>query len=178
MSGSATFDLTEQDHVDAVHAHTSRIFSKISWVLLSVTLLFIPIDIWAGVPITEDAAFWFFLALALLFLAWDWAARDWIVRRAFRQGEAMRTPIRIEWDNRAIRFGTDMSNSEYQWRRFYRWLASKKSLLLYRDSQFFVVIPRRAIPEGGIEEMVAALKSAGVRERGKLQSAQSRPMSS
>jgi hypothetical protein len=178
LSGSATFELTEQDHVDAVRAHTGRIFGKLSWVLLGVAFLFPLLDLWAGVSIIEDTAFWICLGLAMFFLAWDWIARDWIIRRAFRQGEAMHTTIRIEWDEQAIRFHTDMSNSEYGWNRFYRWLASSKSLLLYRDSQFFIVIPRRALSEGGVENIISALKAAGIREKGKLQSAQSRPISS
>jgi hypothetical protein len=167
LNGSATFELTAQDHVDAVHAHTGRITGKISWALLFVAFLFPLLDLWAGVSILEDMAFWIVLGLALFFLAWDWVARDWVVRRAFRQGEAMRTPIRIEWDNQAIRFHTDMSDAEYGWNRFYRWAASKKSLLLYRDSQFFLVIPRRALSEGAAEDIGAALTAAGVREKGR-----------
>ena len=167
MSGTATFELTEQDHVDAVHAHSGRIFGKISWALLFVAFLFPLLDLWAGMSIMEDTAFWIVLGLALFFLSWDWVARDWIIRRAFRQGEAMHTAIRIEWDEQAIRFHTDMSNSEYGWNRFYRWLASKKSLLLYRDSQFFIVIPRRALPEGAAEEMISALRAMAVREKGR-----------
>ncbi len=162
----STFELVEQDHVDAVHTHTGRIFGKISWALLLVAFLFPLVDLWAGLPIMEDTAFWFFLAVAIFFLAWDWVARDWVIRRAFRQGEAMRSPIRIEWDEQAIRLKTEMSNSEYRWERFYRWMASKKSLLLYRDSQFFVVLPRRALPDGATEEIIAALQSAGVRQKG------------
>jgi YcxB-like protein len=167
MSGNATFELVEQDHVDAVHAHTGRIFGKLSWALLGVAFLFPLLDLWAGVPIIEDTAFWICLGLAIFFLTWDWIARDWIIRRAFRQGEAMHTAIHIEWDEQAIRFRTDMSNSEYRWDRFYRWLASKRSLLLYRDSQFFVVIPRRALPAGAAEDMIVALKASGVREKGR-----------
>lgn len=178
MSGSATFELVEQDHVDAIHTHTGRIFGKLSWALLGVSFLFPLLDLWAGVPIMEDTAFWICLSLAIFFLAWDWVARDWVIRRAFRQGEAMHTAIRIDWDEQAIRFHTEMSNSEYGWNRFYRWMASKKSLLLYRDSQFFIVIPRRAVPGQAVDEMIAALKAAGVREKGRLQSAQSSPMSS
>ena len=165
MSGSATFELVEQDHVDAVHAHTGRIFGKISWALLFVAFLFPVVDLWAGFPIMEDTAFWFFLAVAIFFLAWDWVARDWIIRRAFRQGEAMHSPIRIEWDDQAIRFQTDMSKSEYHWDRFYRWMASKKCVLLYRDSQFFIVIPRRALPAMAAEDMISALGASGVREK-------------
>jgi hypothetical protein len=178
VSGSTTFELTAQDHVDAVHTHTGRVFGKLSWVLLGVTFLFPLLDLWTGMSIMEDTAFWFFLALAVFFLAWDWVAHDWVIRRAFRQGEAMHTPIRIEWDDQAIRFQTDMSNSEYRWDRFYRWMASNKSLLLYRDSQFFIVLPRRALPEGAAVEIIVALQSFGVREKGKRQSAQSSPMSS
>ena len=170
MSGTATFELVEQDHVDAIHAHTGRIFGKLSWALLFVALLFPLLDLWAGLSILEDTAFWIVLGLAIFFLGWDWVARDWAIRRAFRQGEAMRTPIRIEWDDQAIRLHTDMSNSEYRWGRFYRWMASRKSLLLYRDSQFFIVIPRRALPEGAVEEISAALKDAGVREKGRWKS--------
>lgn len=168
MSGTATFDLTAQDHVDAINTHTGRIFGKLSWILLGVSFLFPLIDLWAGVSILEDTAFWICLGAALFFLAWDWIARDWVIRRAFRQGEAMRSPIRIEWDTEAIRFHTDMSHSEYHWNRFYRWMASKKSLLLYRDSQFFIVIPRRTLPIGAANEIIASLKASGVREKGKV----------
>lgn len=167
MSGSATFELTAQDHVDAVHAHTGRILGRLSWILLGVAFLFPLIDLWAGMSIIDDTAFWICLSLAIFFLGWDWVARDWIIRHAFRQGEAMHPPIRIQWDPQAIRFRTEMSNSEYRWGLFYRWRASKKSLLLYRDSQFFMVIPKRALPEGAADEMVAALKAAGVREKGR-----------
>ena len=178
MSGTANFELTAQDHVDAIHTHTGRVFGKLSWVLLGVAFLFPLIDLWAGVPIIDDTAFWVCLGAALLFLAWDWIARDWLIRRAFRQGDAMRTPIRMEWDEEAIRFHTDMSDAEYRWTRFYRWMASKKSLLLYRDSQFFIAVPRRALVEGQAENMISALKAAGVREKGKFQSAHSSPISS
>ena len=167
MSGTATFELVAQDHVDAIHTHTGRIFGKLSWILLGVAFLFPLFDLWAGVSIIEDMAFWICLSAALFFLGWDWIARDWVIRRAFRQGEAMHSAIRIEWDQEAIRFHTEMSDSEYRWTRFYRWMASKKSLLLYRDSQFFVVIPRRALPAGAAEEMIAAMKAAGVKERGR-----------
>jgi hypothetical protein len=167
VSGTTTFELVEQDHVDAVHAHTGRIFGKLSWALLFVALLFPLLDLWAGLSIVNDTAFWIVLGLAVFFLAWDWVARDWAIRRAFRQGEAMHTPIRIEWDDQAIRFHTDMSNSKYRWDRFYRWMASKKSVLLYRDSQFFIVIPRRALSDGAAEDMIAVLRASGVREKGR-----------
>lgn len=178
MSGEARFEFTAQDNVDAVHTHTGRIFGKLSWVLLGVAFLFPLIDLWAGVPILQDTAFFICLGLALFFLAWDYLARDWTVRRAFRQSEAMRRPLVLRWDEASITIDTDSSHANYDWGQFWRWMGSPKSLLLYRDSQMFIPIPRRALPEGAYEEMVAALRAAGVREKGLPYSAQSRPMSS
>ncbi|HXG81647.1 MAG TPA: YcxB family protein [Sphingomicrobium sp.] len=167
MSGTAIFELTDQDQVDAVHAHTGRIFGKLAWALLFVALLFPLLDLWAGVSILEDTAFWVILAVAVWFLVWDWFARDWMVRRAYRQGQKMRSPNRLSWDERTIRFESDAGHVTWRWEQFYRWLESKKVLLLYRDSQTIFPIPVRALPEGAVDEMIAALKAAGVREKGR-----------
>lgn len=167
MSGAASFELTEQDHVDAVHAHTGRVFGKISWALLFVAFLFPLIDLWAGMSILDDTAFWIVLALAIFFLVWDWVARDWIVRRAYRQGQAMRSPNDVTWDEATISFESASGHVTWRWDQFYRWMASKKTLLLYRDSQTMFPIPVRALPEGSRDEMIAALKAAGVREKGR-----------
>jgi hypothetical protein len=45
-------------------------------------------------------------------------------------------------------------------------MASNRSLLLYRDSQFFIVIPLRTLSEGAVEEITNALKQVGVRQKG------------
>ena len=165
MSSEVTFELTAQDHVDAVHAHTGRILGKIAWALLAVSLLYPVIDLWARTPILEDTAFFIFFGLALLFLAWDYLARDWTVRRAFRQSLPMRSPIRLAWDEQAIGFHTEMSDARYEWSRFFRWRASKTTMLLYRDSQLFLLVPRRVLPEGAMDEMIAGLTTAGVKQR-------------
>jgi hypothetical protein len=177
MSGEARFEFTAQDNVDAVHTHTGRIFGKVSWALLVVAFLFPIVDIWAGAPILEDTAFFIVLGLAMFFLAWDYLARDWTVRRAFRQSEAMRTPLVMRRDEKSITIDTDASHASFDWGQFWRWMGSSKSLLLYRDSQMFIPIPRRALPDGAYEEIVAALRAAGVREKGRLYSAQSKPIS-
>ena len=178
MSGETTFDLTAQDNVDAIRTHTGRVFGKLSWALLGVAFLFPLLDVWAGVSILEDTAFWICLALALFFIGWDQLAKDWAVRRAFRQSEPMRSPITIKWDDQAIAFETRTSTARYEWKQFYRWMASRSTLLVYRDSQFMVLIPRRALPDEAYREIVDALRSAGVREKGLFQSAQSKPISS
>jgi len=150
-----------------VHAHTGRIVLKLSWALLFVALLFPLLDLWAGVPILEDTAFWVCLGLVAWFFAWDWFARDWLVRRAFRQGQKMRSPQRVSWDDQGISFESASGHVTWRWEQFHRWMASKKTLLLYRDSQTMFPIPVRAFPEGAINEMIASLKAAGVKEKGK-----------
>ena len=167
MSGSTTVELTEQDQVDAVHAHTGRIVGKLSWALLIVAFLFPLLDLWVGLPILEDPAFWICLSLAIWFLVWDWFARDWMVRRVFRQGRAMRSPNKVSWDDQTISFESASGHATFRWNQFHRWMASKKTLLLYRDSQTMFPVPVRAFPDGAVDEMIAALKSAGVREKGR-----------
>ena len=178
MSGTATYELTAQDHVDAVHTHTGRIFGKLAWVLLAAATLKGLGDVLRDQSFADDAAFWAMLGGATLLFAWDRFARDWIVRRNYRQGVAMHSSVRLGWDGEKISFHTDASQSEYRWDQFWRWIASGSSLLLYRDSQTFFPIPLRALPEGAAAEMISALEAAGVREKGRLQSAQSSPMSS
>lgn len=170
MSGEVRFEMPAQDNVDAVHTHTGRIFGKLSWVLLGVAFLFPLIDLWAGAPILEDRAFFICLGLALLFLAWDYIARDWTVRRAFRQSASMRSPLMLRWDEGSITIDTNTGHASYDWGQFWRWMGSSTTLLLYRDSQMFIPIPRRALPDGAYREMVAALRAAGVREKGLLKS--------
>ncbi len=177
MSGEVTYDLKAQDNVDAMQTHPGRLSGKLSWVILGVAFLFPLLDIWAGASILEDTAFWICVALALFFLGWDYLAKDWSVRRAFRQSEPMRSLITLKWDGQALTFETCSSTASYEWKQFYRWKPSRMTLLLYGDSQFMIPIPRRVLPDGAYEQMVAALRSAGVREKSVFQSAQSRPIS-
>lgn len=178
MSGTATYEMTEQDNVDAVNTHAGRLVWKMSGMFLVLALISFSLDWWVGFPIREDVAGWSCVGAWLFFMAWDWIARDWVVRRQFRQSQAMRSPVRLSWDEQAITFDTDLSHAVYPWKDFFRWVGSKASLLLYRDSAFFFPVPRRALPEGAFEEMIEALRVAGVREKGGFQSAQSKPMSS
>jgi hypothetical protein len=178
MSGSATYEMIAQDNVDAVNTHTGKVASKIAWVFLLLAFINFGIDWWARISIFEDVAGWACVFAWLFFLAWDWLARDWVIRRQFRQSEKMRTPIRLSWDDQAITFDTDLSHAVYPWKDFFRWMGSRTSLLLYRDAAMFFPVPRRALPDGAFEEMVAALRAAQVPEKGRFQSAQSSPMSS
>jgi len=178
MSGSVTYELTAQDNVDAINTHSGRLLGKLAWIFLLLALVNAALDWWMGISVIEDGNSWTLLGAWIFFLGWDWIARDWSVRRAFRQGEAMRSPIQLRWDDVSITFVTDTSNARYGWSQFFRWMGSKTTLVLYRDSQFLIPVPRRVLPVGAYEEMVGALGAAGVREKGKIQSAQSRPMSS
>ena len=166
MSGSASYDMTAQDNVDAVNTHTGKIATKLAWVFLLLAFVSFAVDLWAGIPILADLPGWTCVFAWLLFLAWDWLARDWIIRRQFRQSAKMRSSIRLSWDEQAITFDTDLSHSVFPWRDFYRWKGSERSLLLYRDSAMFFPVPRRALPQDACDEIVEALNKAGVSKKG------------
>jgi hypothetical protein len=178
MSGSASYEMTAQDNVDAVNTHSGRLLGKLAWIFLILALINAAIDWWVGIPVLEDSNGWTLVGAWIFFAAWDWVARDWVVRRQFRQSVNMRSPIRLSWDEQAITFDTDHSHAVYPWKDFFRWMGSGTSLLLYRDSAMMFPVPRRALPEGAYEEIVETLAAAGVRQKGKRQSAQSSPISS
>lgn len=167
MSGSVSYEMVAQDNVDAVNTHTGRIASKLAWLLLLLALINFALDWWVWRGVLEDPIGWICVAAWAFFMGWDWLARDWVIRRQFRQSEKMRSPVQLSWDDHAITFDTDLSHAAYLWKDFHRWMGSPTSLLLYRDSSFFFPVPRRALPERGYEEMVAALVASGVREKGR-----------
>ena len=169
MSGEATINFTDQDAVDAVRAHTGRISGKLSWGFLILAAIVAALDLWAGIPILSDTLIFILVGAWAFFASWDWLARDWMVRRQFRQSAAMRSPLKVQWDDRSIQFDSDFSHANYRWDQFYRWAESSKSLLLYYNGQMFIHLPRRDLPEGAAEEMVALLRTAGVREKGRWQ---------
>src|SRR5689334_8970911 len=111
MSGSATYEMTDQDNVDAVNTHTGKVATKLAWVFLVLAGINFGLDWWVGYPMLWDMAGWGCVAAWLLFMAWDWLARDWVIRRQFRQSLKMRTPIRLSWDDQAITFDTDLSHA-------------------------------------------------------------------
>jgi YcxB-like protein len=178
MSGSVTYELSAQDNVDAINAHSGKFLGKLAWVFLFLAAINVAVDWWAHFPILNDSSTWTLVGAWIFFSAWDWIARDWIIRRQYRQSVKMRSPIKLSWDDEAVTFDTDKSHAVYPWKDFFKWMGSTTSLLLYRDAGMFFPVPRRALPDDAYEEMVQALRAAGVREAGRRQSAQSRPISS
>ena len=180
MSGSTSYEMTAQDNVDAVSAYTHRQAGAIGWILLAIVSVGFWFELWRGTLANILAAGILPLVaiVGLLCLFWDYVLRERAIRRDFQQSSPMRSPIRLSWDAQAITFDTDKSHAVYPWGDFHRWEGSATTLLLFRDSSFFFPVPRRALPDGAFEEMVEALKAAGVRERGRRHSAQSNPISS
>ena len=178
MSGEATVNLSAQDAVDAARTHVGWVMGGLSWAFVLLALITAGIDLWAGVPVLSDTLIYILLGTWLFFFSWERLARDWMVRRQYRQSAAMRSPLRLHWDDQSITIDTDFSHANYRWDQFYRWAQSRRSLLLYYNGQMFIYLPRRDLPGGAAEEMAALLQAAGVREKGKRQSAQSRPISS
>jgi len=178
MTGSATFETTAEDEIDAINTYAGRAAGVLAWLALLLAEISFGVSWWYGRPMIEDQFGWACLIACVLLFGWDKVGRSWMIRRQFRQSLKMRTPIRLSWDDQAITFDTDLSHAVYPWAGFFGWNGSKTSLLLYRDSAMFFPIPRRALSEGDYERMTDALRAHGVRELGKPQSAQSRPMSS
>ena len=165
MSGDVTFELTAQDNVDAMRTHSGRLSGWLALLLFGVGNLLAAFNIHRRVDVLGDWKLWLVYGLCLVLLLWDFIGRDAVVRRQFRQGQAMNSPGRMRWDEQSLAIDTDRSQARFEWPQFYRWMDSKTTLLLYRDAGFFFAIPRRAVGDKGIEEMIAALRAAGVKQR-------------
>ena len=165
MSGEAHFEVTAQDNVDGMRTHSGRISGWLALLLFGIGNLYVAFLIYNRMPVLEDWAVWAIYLLVVILALWEFVFRDTIVRRQFRQAQAMNSPARVRWDETSLSIDTDLSQARFQWSQFHRWTTSKTSLLLYRDAGFFFVVPRRAVGDQGIVDMVAALKAAGVKER-------------
>lgn len=165
MSGEAHFELTAQDNVEGMRTHSGRMSGWLALLLFGIGNLYVAVLIYNHVPPLGDWSVWAIYLLVLLLALWEFIFRDAMVRRQFRQAQAMNSPARMRWDDSGLSIDTDRSQARFEWPQFHRWMRSKTSLLLYRDSGFFFVIPRRAVGDRGIEDMVEALKAAGVKER-------------
>ena len=165
MSGEAQFELTAQDNVDAMRTHSGRLSGWLALLLFGIGNLYVAFLIYHHIPPLGDWAVWAVYLLCLLLLLWEVVFRDAMIRRQFRQAQAMNSPARMRWDETSLSIDTDLSQARFEWPKFHRWMVSKTSLLLYRDAGFFFVIPRRAVGDQGIDDMIAALKVAGVKER-------------
>ena len=164
MSGEAAFELTAADNVRAMHTHTGRLARWIAFLVFDIGLFVAAFDLYRRTSLFADWKLWLIAGISLFLLFWDLVLRDAIVRRQFRQSR-MRSPLNMRWDDEALSIDTDAGKERFEWSRFYRWMTSKTTLLLYRDAGFFIAIPRRAVGDQGIDDMIAALKAAGVRQR-------------
>ena len=164
MSGAANFELTAEDYVGAQRGHGKRLSAWLALLFFVCAILFALVDRRIGVSPWSDWNLWLVVTIGLMFLAWEFIARDAIIRRQFRQSLPMRSPLRTRWDEKSLWIDTDNSQARYDWNRFYRWSVSRTTLMLYRDKGFFIPIPRRAFEAEQFDDMVAALKAAGVKE--------------
>lgn len=161
MSGSAEFELTGHDYVDAHRTHSGWL----ALLFFVATVMFAELDIRRGVPLTSDWNLWMIATIGLMFLLWEFAIKDAIIRRQFRQLLPMRSPLKVRWDADALWIDTDTSKARYDWTQFFRWKRSKTTLMLYRDPGFFIPIVRRAVSDGEFNDLVAALQAADVKQR-------------
>jgi hypothetical protein len=165
MSGEANFELTAEDNVDGMRTHSGRLAGWLALLSFGIGNFYAAIDIYNHVPPIGDPTLWAIYLLCMFLILWEFVVRDATIRRQFRQAQAMNSPARMRWDDKSLSIDTDLGQARFEWPQFYRWRVSKTSLLLYRDAGFLFVVPRRAVGDQGIDEMVAALKAAGVKER-------------
>ena len=89
MSGAANFELTAEDYVGAQRGHGKRLSAWLALLFFVCAILFALVDSRIGVSPWSDWNLWLVVTIGLMFLAWEFIARDAIIRRQFRQSLPM-----------------------------------------------------------------------------------------
>jgi hypothetical protein len=94
----------------------------------------------------------------------SWLAIPFNSRRTWNQRKTW-DEVHARWDSGGITMKSGHGDGNFGWSDFYRWTADRKILLLYLDARLFYVLPLRAFPPGTPNDIVVALRSAGVQQR-------------
>lgn len=88
-----------------------------------------------------------------------------VARRDFREHKVMQGEFRVDWDDQAITIEHPSGKGVLPWTVFHGWLEAQDMLLLYQTRRLFNFLPKRALPEGAVEEIIGRLRAAGVPEK-------------
>jgi hypothetical protein len=90
----------------------------------------------------------------------------WNTSRQLKQVREATAPMKTTFDEDGWRVENEFGNYRLPWNAFVKWKQSRTTLLLYRSSRMFQIIPKRmlALP-GDLDYITAQLHKAGVPDR-------------
>jgi YcxB-like protein len=144
-----TFELTEQDFVEAYKTHCSRgpsnKWRKAIWFVFLVVFLGAFI-LWAIANNTSELSSYF--PLAILGVGWFVVIR-WFQRRSmrkqFRDQPGAHGPRTVTFDGEGAHWRWEGGSSDVTWKHYIRWIEDDKQILLYSSPAYFTMLPKRGL---------------------------------
>lgn len=168
-SNECSFILSEDDFIAAQRLHFRRaltVRSSVKWFALVSILV-------AALIFVIDGAIdpvGFLFALLVMFAAFValllllWLSIPIFARRTLKQRK-IGGPVALSWDASGFRMKSEYGEANFAWSDLYRWAADRAAILLFIDERIYYALPRRAFDRSAAENLIAALKSAGIQQR-------------
>jgi hypothetical protein len=152
-----TFELREQDFVEAYKTHCSRgpssKWRKAIWFVFLVVFLGAFI-LWAIARNTTDISN--YVVLAVLAVGWFVVIR-WFqhrsMRKQFRDQPGAHGPRTVTFDAEGAHWRWDGGSSDVAWKNYMRWLEGEKQVLIYNSPANFSMLPKRALDAAQLSEL-------------------------
>jgi YcxB-like protein len=136
--------VTEQDHVSAafLHMHPRRGVGIVGILLVTLFLIALALSFRDMLQGSGGSPFWVLSAVGVYFLVYFffWLPRG--VKRLYRQARSEgKVTFAINADGFGIR--SERGEAEIPWPHFHKWKQDKKSVLLYQNDAFYLILPKR-----------------------------------
>ena len=157
-----SFELTEQDFVEAYKTHCNRGPSR-KWrgaIWLCLLIVFIPALIFRSIASnTSDVSS--YVVLAILAVGWFVVIR-WLqlfnMKKQFRSQPGAHGPRTVAFDGGGAHWRWDGGSNEMAWKNYIQWVESEKQILIYTSQSSFEILPTRALNPTELAELRELLK--------------------
>ena len=174
MAGEVTFQMTEADYVAANRDWFLRTILKRKAIIRHAVALGVAFMAGAVLAGGDRGTFamgqlWYGLALAgaaagalLLLYVVTYALIPRRAGRLFRQQTGFHRPLRFSWSDDGMTQTSAHGTGTYAWRDLHRWTVGRDAIMPYVTDQLYFVIPRRALSESQVSDLVNTLERSGL----------------
>lgn len=159
-----TYELTEQDFIEAYSAHrNSKVFTKwftrlFFWLLVMLAVLGIIAMAIAHNPETTRNLLPLLFVIPLWLVFGSFLPR-WNMRRQFRKQPGAQGPKSISFDGDGVHWRSESGTGDTPWKNYIRWVKGKNQILLYSSPVFFGIISTRTLTPAQLAELTEVLNN-------------------
>lgn len=161
------FTLTAEDYANALRLHMRRYWATRWTPKLTVLVIFL---IAIAILVTSSSDLWTFAAIAVMISAAAAPVARYFfdlprqARKVYAQQKTLHQPIDASWTPDAYVTTAEDAASTIGWGEYYGWSADEKVVLLMQSQALFQMLPRRALSESQMSDLLATIQSSGLKK--------------